>query len=208
MGTLPARSAAAQLKQAQILRGALEIFLQQGYEGTSMDRVSAAAGVSKITIYKHFQDKEGLFKALIEDVAAQRFQVVFGTLSLAEPPEVVLHQTATKLLDMLAVDDEYIAFLRLIVGESGRFPDLGKLFIRALPQKVLPLLNQYFEAHPELNLPHPDATARIFIGSLISYVMTQKILHGQEIIPMNQEVLIDSLIGLITRSDHKSQNCD
>ena len=199
MGTPSARSVSAQLKQEQILRGALEIFLKQGYEGTSMDRVSAAAGVSKITIYKHFQDKEGLFTALIEHVTAQRFQTVFGSLSLEEPPDTVLRQVATKLLDMLAVDDEYIAFLRLIIGESGRFPELAKLFIRALPQKVWPLLSQYFEAHPELNLAHPEATARIFMGGLMSYVMTQKLLHGQETAPMSQDVLIDGLIDLIIR---------
>ncbi|MGP1373869.1 MAG: TetR/AcrR family transcriptional regulator [Almyronema sp.] len=200
MGTLPTSSVSAQLKQAQILQGALEIFLEGGYEGTSMDRVAAAAGVSKVTIYKHFQDKEGLFTALIEQVTLQRFQTVFSTLSWAEQPTVVLHQVATKLLAMLATDEEYIAFLRLVIGESGRFPALAQLFVRALPQKVLLLLSQYFAAHPELNLPHAEATARIFIGSLISYVMMQKILHGQDMMPMESAVMIDSLIKLIVPS--------
>jgi AcrR family transcriptional regulator len=199
MDTVSARSVSAQLKQEQILQGALTIFLRQGYEGTSMDRVAAAAGVSKVTIYKHFQDKERLFKALIERVTSQRFQAVFGSLPLAERPTVVLRQVATKLLDMLAVDEEYIAFLRLTIGESGRFPALAQLFIEALPKKVWSLLSHYFEEHPELNLPNPEATARIFMGSLISYVMTQQILHGQEIAPMNKDVMIDSLIDLIVR---------
>ena len=200
MDTLSAKSVSAQLKQEQILQGALQIFLQQGYEGASMDRVAAAAGVSKITIYKHFQDKEGLFTALIEQVTTQRFKPIFGSLLREEPPAKVLRQVAKKLLNMLAVDDEYIAFMRLIIGESGRFPELAKLFIRALPQKVWSLLSQYFAAHPELNLPNPDAAARIFMGSLMSYAMTQKLLHGQEIVPMNQDMLIDSLIELIIRS--------
>ncbi len=199
MATLSASAVSAQQKQAQILQGALKIFLQQGYEGTSMDRVAAAAGVSKITIYKHFQDKEGLFTAMIERVTAQRFEVVFGTLSLEESPGVVLRQVATRLLEMMAVDHEYIAFLRLIIGESGRFPSLAQLFIQALPQKVWTLLSQYFAAHPELNLSNPDAAARIFMGALISYVMTQKLLHGHEIAPMNADVFIASLVDIVVR---------
>jgi len=199
MDTLSPRATATQLKREQILQGALAIFLRQGYEGTSMDRVASAAGVSKITIYKHFQGKEGLFTALIEWVTTQRFQIVFGALSLADPPEVVLRQVATRLLDMLAVDEEYIAFLRLIIGESGRFPAMGQLFIQAMPQKVLRLLTQYFQAHPELNFRDPEAAARIFVGSLITYVTTQKLLHGQSIIPMPQDVLIDNVIDMIVR---------
>ncbi|ASC73567.1 HTH-type transcriptional repressor AcnR [Halomicronema hongdechloris C2206] len=199
MGTLPTPSTATQLKQEQILQGALTIFLQQGYEGTSMDRVASAAGVSKITIYKHFQDKEGLFTALIDWVTTQRFQIVFGALSLEDPPEVVLRRVATRLLDMLAVDEEYIAFLRLIIGESGRFPAIAQRFIQVLPKKVLRVLTRYFQAHPELKFTDPEAAARIFVGSLITYVMTQKLLHGQSIIPMQQDVLIDSVIDMIVR---------
>lgn len=186
-------------KRDQILQGALEIFLRQGYEGTSMDRVAVAAGVSKITIYKHFQDKEGLFTALVEQVTAQRFQLVFGSLSLTEDPAIVLRQIAYKLLDLLAVDAQYIAFLRLIIGESGRFPELAQLFVRSLPQKVWHVLGQYFEAHPELNLPNAAAAARIFMGTLIGYTMTQEILHGQHIVPIDRETLVESLVEMIVR---------
>ena len=56
MSALSISVEAAQAKKEQILQGALKIFFQQGYEGTSMDRVAIAAGVSKITIYKHFQN--------------------------------------------------------------------------------------------------------------------------------------------------------
>ncbi|MGB3298977.1 MAG: TetR/AcrR family transcriptional regulator [Phormidesmis sp.] len=188
-----------QTKKEQILQGALEIFLQQGYEGTSMDRVAIAAGVSKITIYKHFQDKEGLFTALITRVTAQKFQRVIGTLSLEDPPAVVLRQVATNLLDVLAVDESYVTFLRLMIGESGRFPALAQLYVEALPKRVWQVLADYFEAHPELEQKNSEATARIFTGTLISYALTQRLLHGQAIAPMNSEVLVNSLIELIVR---------
>lgn len=200
MESLPGLSRAAQLKREQILQGALQVFLREGYEGTSMDRVAAAAGVSKITIYKHFQDKEGVFRALVEQVTAQRFQTVFGDFDVEADPAIALRQLAQKLLDLMAIDEEYIAFLRLVIGESGRFPELAQLFVRFLPQKVWKWLEEYFAAHPNIHTDHPEATARIFMGALMSYVLTQKLLHGQAIAPMPPEVMIDGLIKTIVCS--------
>lgn len=199
MGASPAGPTAAQLKREQILQGALPIFLQDGYEGASMDRVAAAAGVSKITIYKHFQDKEGVFTALIEQVTAERFDTILSGFDTAAPPAIALRQLAHTLLNRMAVDEEYIAFLRLLIGESGRFPALAQLFIQALPQKVWALLSDYFAAHPDIRSPHPEATARMFMGVLISHVLTQKLLHGEAIAPMQPDCLIDGLIATMTR---------
>lgn len=203
MGALSA-SVAAQRKREQILQGALQIFLQRGYEGTSMDQVAATAGVSKITIYKHFQDKQGVFTALVEQVTAQRFHQVFGDLDFNQEPAIALRQLAQKLLDLMAIDEEYIAFLRLIIGESGRFPELAQLFIKALPQKVWALLSHYFATHPDLHAEHPEATARIFMGTLMSYVLTQKLLHGQALTPIDPNEMVDCLVRTVVQCAHPS----
>ena len=194
---MPASSVAAQRKRQQILQGALQVFLHAGYEGTSMDRVAAAAGVSKITIYKYFQDKKGVFTTLIEQVTAQRFQMVFGDVDFTAEPAIALRQLAQKLLVIMATDDEYIAFLRLIIGESGRFPELAQHFLQVLPQKVWALLSHYFATHPDMRAKHPEAVARMFMGTLISYVLTQKLLHGQAIVPFNQDEMIECLVETI-----------
>jgi AcrR family transcriptional regulator len=190
-------------KREQILQGAMEVFLQHGYAGTSMDRVAEVAKVSKNTIYNHFQDKEGLFTALIEQITTHRFQIVFGTVPLEGKPAVVLRQIAEKLLSVILPDREYISFLRLLIGESERFPQLAQLFVSNLPKKVLSILSGYFRSHPELNLPNPEATARIFMGSLMGYVLTQEVLQGKEIIPLSQADLIENLIILITDRNHE-----
>ncbi|MEL7354013.1 MAG: TetR/AcrR family transcriptional regulator [Cyanobacteria bacterium P01_A01_bin.116] len=197
MSALSISVEAAQAKKEQILQGALKIFFQQGYEGTSMDRVAIAAGVSKITIYKHFQNKQDLFEVLVKWVTSARFESAFEALSVEQPPKVVLRQVAKKLLSILADDDEYLAFLRLIIGESGRFPDLAQLFVKSLPQTVWIVLRDYLKAQPTLRCEHPEAAARIFMGSLISHVLTQKLLYGEAIAPMDDAVLIDALVALM-----------
>jgi AcrR family transcriptional regulator len=89
-------------KSEAILAGAMQEFLAHGYASTSMDKVAAAAGVSKATVYNHFQDKEGLFNALNQQLVEKKFRAVLGppdAPALQGDPRIVLRQLATNVLD-------------------------------------------------------------------------------------------------------------
>lgn len=186
-------------KPEQILKGAMQVFLQHGYAETSMDRVAAEAGVSKHTIYNHFQGKEGLFVALIERLVLRHFHVEFGCeLPLTSPPDQVLRRVAEIFLARMD-DPEYIAFVRVLFAEADRFPDLALLYNREVIQKGDATLSKFFRCHPSLNLPDPDMTARIFSGALVTFMLSQELLHGKQTAPVSKERLVDDLIRLVTR---------
>lgn len=184
-------------KAEQILAGAMQQFLEYGYTGSSMDRIAAAAGVSKQTLYSYFHNKEALFTTLVEQIAKERFRLVFGSEPLQGEPSLVLRQLATKLIGQIVEDEQYHAFVRLVVGESGRFPQLGMAMIRNVTQPGIQTLSQYLASHPELELSDPQETAAIFLGALIYFILTQEILHGNKVVPRSRSRLIDSLIELI-----------
>jgi AcrR family transcriptional regulator len=185
-------------KREQILQGAIQVFLQRGYAGTSMDQVATIANVSKQTIYSHFQDKEGLFTALIERVTIERWQAEAGLEVWGGEPETTLRRLAIAYLKKMG-DEEYLALLRVVIGESVKFPELTQLYTRTVIQRGHGLICNYFRAHPELKLSDPEATARICMGSLVSFVVTQQILYGSQIMPFEQERLIDELVGMVLR---------
>jgi AcrR family transcriptional regulator len=185
-------------KREQILQGAIQVFLQRGYAGTSMDQVATIANVSKQTIYSHFQDKEGLFTALIERVTIERWQAEAGLEVWEGEPETTLRRLAIAYLKKMG-DEEYLALLRVVIGESVKFPELTQLYTRTVIQRGHGLICNYFRAHPELKLSDPEATARICMGSLVSFVVTQQILYGSQIMPFEQERLIDELVGMVLR---------
>lgn len=188
-------------KTEAILKGAMEQFLAHGYAATSMDRVSKAAGVSKATVYSHFGDKESLFNALIQTLAKDKFQTAMSLQehqSLEEDPKIVLKQLATKLLDNGVSDRTFQNFIRIIIGESGRFPQLAKAYVKNVAKPAIEILTQYFQSHPNLNLPDEEATVRIFIGTLVYYIMLQELMHGKDIIPLESDRLVETLADLIT----------
>jgi AcrR family transcriptional regulator len=178
----------------------MQEFLTYGYAATSMDRIAATAGVSKATIYSHFRDKTALFAAIVDNIAQYKFAHLFDPYdpdALQGPPRAVLGDIAAKMLDQAHQDTKFCEFIRLIVGESGRFPELGKPYIESIAKPVINALSQYLASRNELNLKDPEATARIIIGSMIYFIMLQDVLHGSELLPMHPQRLIDAVLDLI-----------
>ena len=195
----------SEAKAKAILKGAMKEFLAHGYAATSMDKIAKAAGVSKATLYSHFGDKEGLFNAVMQDLAKDKFQTVMGLQqpqSLEQDPKIVLSAMATRILDNAKSDRTFQDFARIIIGESGRFPELAQAYVSNLAKPAIETLTQYFKSHPELKLDDPEATVRVMIGTLVYFVMLQEMLHGKDILPLENERLVNTLTDLITKNQN------
>lgn len=190
-------------KTEAILAGGMQEFLSNGYAATSMDRVAIAAKVSKATVYSHFQDKESLFIALIQRLVEQKFQSIFGaadTELMQKSPQVVLREIANRALDIGKNEPQFLNFMRLIIGESGRFPQLARAFVTNIEQTAFRKLCHYFTNCPHFSLSDPEATARIFIGAIVHFMIVQEMLHGGDILPMERDRIIDNLIQMIVET--------
>jgi TetR/AcrR family transcriptional regulator, regulator of autoinduction and epiphytic fitness len=187
-------------KWEQILQGAMQEFLAHGYAGTSMEKVAISAGVSKPTVYSYFKDKEVLFQALIENLAKKKFNSTFGSEPLEGKPEIVLRNLAVTTLKHMDEDEEFDCFMRVIIGESGRFPELAKVCVLNLFKPVLEVISQYLVFHPELKITDPQAAALLFLSTLAHYHISQDLLHGKEVIPMERERMVDILMDFMLNS--------
>lgn len=187
-------------KTEAILEGGMREFLAHGYAATSMDRVAIAAKVSKATVYSHFHDKENLFTALIQRLVEQRFQSIFGVADdqlLQTPPQIMLRNVANQALDMGSHEPQFLDFMRLIIGESGRFPQLAQAFVSNIELTGVKKLCYYFTNCPQLKLSDPEATTRIFMGAIVQFMIVQEMMHGKDILPMERDRIINGLIDLI-----------
>jgi TetR/AcrR family transcriptional regulator, regulator of autoinduction and epiphytic fitness len=190
-------------KSAAILKGAMEEFLEHGYAGSSMDKVAKASGVSKATVYSHFGDKESLFNAVMQDLVQERLK---ASIDVQQPkfsgqsPQEVLSAIANNMVTNATQDSIVQDFMRIIIGESGRFPELAKAYVNNLAKPTIETLTQYLKLHPELAIEDPEATVRIMMGSLVYFIMLQEMMHGKDIMPLESDRLIKTLVDLIVRS--------
>lgn len=123
-------------KRQAILEAAKALFLTNGYASTSMDAVATAAGVSKLTVYSHFNDKETLFEAAI--VATCQAQLPGLIFEL--PEGVPLAQVLMKIgrgFQVLINSDHSVKLHRLIIAQGHQDPKLGQIFFEAGPLRVL-----------------------------------------------------------------------
>ena len=186
-------------KAETILAGATQEFMAHGYAATSMNRIASAAKVSKPTLYSYFQDKAGLFVALIER-AIHRQQTISrlqDPRSLEEPPNLVLRQLAAEVLEQFTGEQPFFFVIRTIIGESGRFPALARAFVSQTERQNIQVLSQYLANHPQVSVRDPEIAARIFMGTLIHHIITQEILSGREVVEIDRDRLIDGLVRSI-----------
>ncbi len=193
----PSQTPRESSKTAQILQGAMQEFLARGYAAASMDRVAAAAGVSKATVYSHFGDKEKLFKALVEQMAQRRMQSILSHMDETLEPRQALRRLFQDAMQDCCNNAEFHDFKRVLVGESGRFPELAKTFVEHLGKPGIEALSGYFRQSPAFDFPDPEAIARIVVGGIVHFGLMQHIMHGQEIMPMDADRVIDGLEYLL-----------
>jgi len=184
-------------KEQQILDGAGQEFLRNGFAATTVDGIAATAGVSKATIYSYFKGKEGLFKALVERLAGQQLDFIANFQKPEASPREVLRNIASGALEREAMDPAFQAFRRMLIGESDRFPEVSKIFIETVMKPGLAQITGYLASQPQLKIKDPEAVARIFIGAVVHYSMVQENLGGKELIPLERDRLVDSLVDLI-----------
>ncbi|CAH2599319.1 TetR/AcrR family transcriptional regulator [Rhodovastum atsumiense] len=121
-------------KRQQIERAAEALFLAQGYGAVSMDQIARTAGVSKATLYAHFESKERLFASIVAE--RKRESAVEEALFPDEVSDLpaVLQAIGQRLLRFL-LQPPTLAIYRVAIAESGRFPELGRALYEGGPQR-------------------------------------------------------------------------
>jgi TetR/AcrR family transcriptional repressor of mexJK operon len=123
-------------KRQAILNAAKTLFLSKGYANTSMDSVAAEAGVSKLTVYSHFNDKETLFCAAVVAKCEEQLPTLFFELPEGIAVETVLLNIA-RGFHQLINSDESVNLHRLMMTLGSQDPKLSQIFFQAGPERVL-----------------------------------------------------------------------
>jgi TetR/AcrR family transcriptional regulator, mexJK operon transcriptional repressor len=172
-------------KRGAILAAATTLFLSNGYLGTSMDEIAARARVSKQTVYKHFADKERLFSeivtATVDEIADPNHDEV---LKLKDTGDVDrdLRRFARRQLRAV-MEPRLLALRRLVIGEAGRFPQLGRLFYERGPGRTIDALATMFEwlaSQGALDVDDPRLAAAHFNWLVMSIPLNQAMLLGED----------------------------
>jgi TetR/AcrR family transcriptional regulator, mexJK operon transcriptional repressor len=129
-----------------ILRAAATVFLERGYSATTVDGIAAVAGVAKRTVYNLYADKDALFRAtVLESIAtADRFSnSLADTVRAVSDPGGELPAMGVRLAESVLLGP-VLPLRRLLIMESGRFPELASEYRDRAPEAVMRAIAELF----------------------------------------------------------------
>jgi TetR/AcrR family transcriptional regulator, mexJK operon transcriptional repressor len=127
----------------QVVEGARQVFMADGFEGASVDDIARAAAVSKATLYSYFPDKRLMFIEVATRECGRQANMAADAIDMNAPARDVLTRAAAGMIDFVTSDFGRQMF-RIAVAESQRFPALGRAFYDSGPQTIRRRLSDYF----------------------------------------------------------------
>jgi TetR/AcrR family transcriptional regulator, mexJK operon transcriptional repressor len=183
--TTPQPATRTEQKRHAIVAAARTVFLRNGYLGTSMDEIAALASVSKQTLYKQFTDKETLFvevvQGIVQDVDVET-QAATRALGETDALERDLGRLARGFLGALR-EPHVLQLRRLIIGEAGRFPALGRAYWQYGFEHTLETLSACFQRLAERGLLRPmndPLVAAEHFAGLVLWIPMNRVMFGGE----------------------------
>lgn len=153
-------------KREAILTAAEAVFTTEGY-GASMDRIAVEAGVSKQTIYKHFDNKDTLFDAVVRRRSDALVEPI-TSMGANASPATVLEAQGVRFLELLSTR-RYPSLVRAIIAANtqAQGPDIGPHFYENGPWMTLQRMAEYLRRQSEagnLRIDDPILAAEQFFG--------------------------------------------
>lgn len=193
------RRAQADAARRSILDAALRVFGEHGFESASMEGIARDAGVAKLTLYRHFETKNRLFEEVVRRAQLSVRERLGTMVDRGLPLDEVLREIITRLYDGYT-HPEYLAVLRMVIAEAGRFPRLGRAMLDDSREVSEPLVHylQQLKDNGQIDVESPlDAVTQICGLAMGAgrYVLTTPSRR-----PSRRRHAIESLVTLFTRA--------
>lgn len=178
------RTPRGELRRAALLQAAQEVFLEQGYEGASIEEIVRRVGGSKASVYAYFGSKQGLFFE-VAGAATEQFLAELAVPAQAGADlDKTLHAIGMRFLRGF-LDPAGCRMFRTLIAESHRFPELAQRFFERGPQRVRRALGEYLRLQHEagrIDCPDPELAAAQFI-ELVKGPPHSRVMLGVEPFP-------------------------
>jgi AcrR family transcriptional regulator len=186
-------------KRRQILNGARDIFLAQGFDATSMGEIARKAGVSKGTLYVYFNSKEELFETITREQCVAQVEGLFSFNSEDHDVEATLTRLGRGYIKFLCRPGA-VSPLRTVISISERMPEIGRQFYETGPLRGIATLRRYLESEVSagtLAIEDCEVAAAQFLDSCQSMTFKPLLFNAAD---APSEERINHIVGIAVRT--------
>jgi len=170
-----------------ILEAAYRCFSEKGYLGATTREIAGMAGVSEVTLFRHFRSKRELFEEVLKNFSVlPDIEKIRAESSL--PPQEKLKKVAIQILNSLK---EKKNFIKILLSEVSSYPEEVSKIYEGFITRLDALIAEILSSDRE--------TARLFHSSLFGYFLSEEIFLKKEIREKEIERVVEKLVRLYAR---------
>lgn len=190
----------ADARPDEVLDAALDLFLRDGFEATRVEDIGKAAGISKATVYLYFPSKQALLEGIVRrSISPIPDEVGKAVARLQGTPRQALRMALTIFANRLS-EPKTGAIPMLILRETGRFPEMAKMYRREVMDKGLAMLTGILRtgiASGDFRPTDPDLAIRSVIGPILAHLLMARFFEIGDASPEGVRALFDNHIDLL-----------
>lgn len=204
--TSPKRERRKEARPGELVKAALDLFVEKGFAATRVDEVAARAGVSKGTLFLYFESKEDLFKAVIRDNIANLFPAWNEEFKTFEGSSAEMLHYAMDLWWLNVGNTPASGIVKLVISEAQNFPEIAAFYQKEVVEPGTGLLQSILQRGVERGeFQHMDTSKSVFsiIAPMIFLMMwkhsmgacatSAKIVDPEQFIHMQVDVLLHGM---------------
>ena len=192
-----------ELREEQIIKKAFNVFSRLGYRGSTTKMLASAAGINELTLFRHFRNKENLFKKVIEHHSfLARIEELEPSLEHL-PYKNALNTLAESFLETLYRNKNLV---KIMAMEAYTHPTYARMIHKNLIQKVFRHFEGYLAHVSKLNkirILDRQVATRAFFGMIYFYFINQEFFLEREIKKFNHHHVINEFVELFLKGTLK-----
>jgi AcrR family transcriptional regulator len=182
-------------RREQILQGAMQLFAEKGFRGTTTREIAQQLEISEALMFKYFPTKEALYRAIIQKRTDGSEEMLFPREAVeAKDDRQVFRSIASYLISKNTEDP---TFMRLIQYSALEGHELSRIFFETHAMERTRLLSKYIRQRIKekaFRKVPPLLAARAFIGMIIQYVQSQELYGFKDHIQFSQKKVVDTFV--------------
>jgi AcrR family transcriptional regulator len=182
----------AEDRPREICAAALEVFAEKGFAAAKLDDIAKRAGVSKGTLYLYFTDKEELFRAVVRHTVSPNIDHIRDAILATELPFAQIAPMFLARLSSVAATMPLGSVVKMVIGESGNFPELARVWQEQVVSKALGIMMTLIERaqqRGEVRPGDPRYHAFSLMGPMMMGLMYREIIQPAGGEPIDIEAL-------------------
>ncbi len=174
-------------RRLKILRAAITLFSEKGFEGTTTRELARRAGISEGLLFRHFPDKRRLYQAILSYKIDEQVPAIFEKISTHGTPREVLRTLAFGIATNIEKDP---SFMRLLLFSALEGNELSDLFFQSRTLTLHRFLTDYLARQDHigrLRVQNASLTARAFLALLFGFIQSRILFRIPEIVRRSRE---------------------